>query len=98
MRSDAVDSLIRERTGLLLDAYFSATKLKWLFEHVAGVRERAARGELLFGTIETRSDERRVGPECASTCRSRWAPYHTKTQEVSTRYNQTNSRNTETTT
>src|SRR3546814_3893470 len=53
MRSDAVDSLIRERTGLLLDAYFSATKLKWLFEHVDGVRERAARGELLFGTIDT---------------------------------------------
>ncbi|MEO5831132.1 MAG: glycerol kinase GlpK [Rhodanobacter sp.] len=53
MRSDAVDSLIRERTGLLLDAYFSATKLKWLFEHVDGVRERAMRGELLFGTIDS---------------------------------------------
>jgi glycerol kinase len=53
MRSDAVDSLIRDRTGLLLDAYFSATKLKWLFEHVDGVRERAMRGELLFGTIDS---------------------------------------------
>jgi glycerol kinase len=53
MRSDAVDSLIRDRTGLLLDAYFSATKLKWLFEHVDGVRERAMRSELLFGTIDT---------------------------------------------
>ncbi|MEO9079281.1 MAG: glycerol kinase GlpK [Rhodanobacter sp.] len=53
MRSAAIDRLIRERTGLLLDAYFSATKLKWLFEHVDGVRERAMRGELLFGTIDT---------------------------------------------
>ncbi len=53
MRSDAVDALLRERTGLLLDAYFSATKLKWLFEHVAGVRERAQRGELLFGTVDS---------------------------------------------
>ena len=53
MRSDAVDSLIRERTGLLLDAYFSATKLKWLFENVDGVRDRAMRGELLFGTIDS---------------------------------------------
>ncbi|CAM5441386.1 glycerol kinase GlpK [Rhodanobacter lindaniclasticus] len=53
MRSEAVDALVRERTGLLLDAYFSATKLKWLFEHVDGVRERAQRGELLFGTIDS---------------------------------------------
>ncbi|WEN15133.1 glycerol kinase GlpK [Rhodanobacter sp. AS-Z3] len=53
MRTDAVDRLIRERTGLLLDAYFSATKLKWLFDHVDGVRERAIRGELLFGTIDS---------------------------------------------
>jgi len=53
MRSEAVDALVRERTGLLLDAYFSATKLKWLFEHVAGVRERAQRGELLFGTVDS---------------------------------------------
>ena len=53
MSSEAVDTLIRERTGLLLDAYFSATKLKWLFENVDGVRERAQRGELLFGTIDS---------------------------------------------
>ena len=53
MRSDAVDSLVRERTGLVLDAYFSATKLAWLFRHVDGVRERAQRGELLFGTIDS---------------------------------------------
>ena len=53
MRSDAVDTLVRGRTGLLLDAYFSATKLAWLFRHVDGVRERAQRGELLFGTIDS---------------------------------------------
>ena len=53
MRTEAVDTLIRERTGLLLDAYFSATKLKWLFENVDGVRERAQRGELLFGTVDS---------------------------------------------
>ncbi|MEO8777277.1 MAG: glycerol kinase GlpK [Rhodanobacter sp.] len=53
MRSDAVDTLVRERTGLLLDAYFSATKLAWLFKHVDGVRQRAQRGELLFGTIDS---------------------------------------------
>ncbi len=53
MRSEAVDALVRERTGLLLDAYFSATKLAWLFQHVDGVRERAQRGELLFGTIDS---------------------------------------------
>ncbi len=53
MRSDAVDLLVRERTGLLLDAYFSATKLAWLFRHVEGVRERAQRGELLFGTVDS---------------------------------------------
>ncbi|HEY8585117.1 MAG TPA: glycerol kinase GlpK [Rhodanobacter sp.] len=53
MRNEAVDTLIRERTGLLLDAYFSATKLKWLFDNVDGVRERAWRGQLLFGTIDS---------------------------------------------
>jgi glycerol kinase len=53
LRSDAVDRLIRERTGLLLDPYFSATKLAWLFRHVEGVRKRARRGELLFGTVDS---------------------------------------------
>ncbi len=45
--------MIREKTGLVLDAYFSATKLKWILDHVDGARERANRGELLFGTVET---------------------------------------------
>ena len=43
----------REKTGLVIDAYFSATKLKWILDEVPGVRERAERGELLFGTVET---------------------------------------------
>ena len=43
----------RERTGLVIDAYFSATKLKWILDNVPGARERAERGELLFGTVET---------------------------------------------
>ncbi len=45
--------MIREKTGLLIDAYFSATKLKWILDHVEGARERAERGELLFGTVDT---------------------------------------------
>ncbi|MBR0118834.1 MAG: glycerol kinase GlpK [Eubacterium sp.] len=44
---------IREKTGLVIDAYFSATKLKWILDHVDGARERAERGELLFGTVDT---------------------------------------------
>ena len=41
------------KTGLIIDAYFSATKLRWILEHVPGARERAEKGELLFGTVET---------------------------------------------
>jgi len=44
---------IRAKTGLVLDAYFSATKVHWLLEHVPGARQRAEQGELLFGTVET---------------------------------------------
>ncbi len=44
---------IREKTGLLIDAYFSATKLRWILENVPGAREKAESGRLLFGTIET---------------------------------------------
>lgn len=43
----------REKTGLVIDAYFSGTKIKWILDNVPGVRERAERGELLFGTVET---------------------------------------------
>ncbi|GHB10737.1 glycerol kinase GlpK [Salinicola rhizosphaerae] len=45
--------MIREKTGLVVDAYFSATKLKWIFDNVDGVKEKAERGELLFGTVDT---------------------------------------------
>ncbi len=44
---------IRKTTGLVPDAYFSATKIKWLLDHVEGARERARRGEILFGTVDT---------------------------------------------
>ncbi|MDD6396181.1 MAG: glycerol kinase GlpK [Firmicutes bacterium] len=47
------DKLIHQKTGLLLDAYFSATKIRWILENVDGARERAERGELLFGTVDT---------------------------------------------
>lgn len=45
--------LFRSKTGLLIDSYFSGTKVKWILDHVPGARERAERGELLFGTIDT---------------------------------------------
>lgn len=44
---------IREKTGLIIDAYFSATKVKWILDNVEGAREKAEKGELLFGTIDT---------------------------------------------
>ena len=47
------DSYIKEATGLIVDAYFSGTKLKWILDHVDGARERALNGELLFGTVDT---------------------------------------------
>lgn len=45
--------MIRKKTGLIIDPYFSATKLKWILDNVEGARERAEKGELLFGTVET---------------------------------------------
>ena len=47
------EEMIRSKTGLKIDAYFSASKIRWLLDHVPGAREQAERGELLFGTIET---------------------------------------------
>ena len=47
------EQMIREKTGLLIDPYFSGTKLKWILDHVEGAREKAERGELLFGTVDT---------------------------------------------
>lgn len=53
LKKDGFDQLIRERTGLIPDAYFSATKLKWILDHVDGARTRAENGELLFGTVDS---------------------------------------------
>ena len=52
LKADGAEPLVSDRTGLLLDPYFSATKVAWMLDHVAGARERAARGELAFGTID----------------------------------------------
>jgi glycerol kinase len=53
LRADGHEPLIRARTGLVLDPYFSATKIAWLLEHVAGLRERARDGRAVFGTIDS---------------------------------------------
>ena len=53
LKSQGHESVIRAKTGLVVDAYFSGTKLKWLLDHVPQARERAARGELAFGTIDS---------------------------------------------
>jgi glycerol kinase len=53
LKTAGLANIIRERTGLVIDAYFSATKLKWILDNVAGAREKADRGELAFGTIDT---------------------------------------------
>ena len=53
LREVGAESLIRERTGLVVDPYFSGTKLAWLLDEIPGARERAARGELAFGTVDT---------------------------------------------
>ena len=47
------EAYVREKTGLIIDAYFSATKLKWILDNVEGAREKAEAGELLFGTVDT---------------------------------------------
>lgn len=53
MKADGLTDTVRQKTGLVIDAYFSATKIAWLLNNVPGVRDRAARGELAFGTIDT---------------------------------------------
>jgi glycerol kinase len=50
---EGLDSMIREKTGLIPDAYFSGTKIKWILDYVEGARERAENGDLLFGTVDT---------------------------------------------
>ena len=53
LRQDGLTELIRNKTGLVIDPYFSGTKIRWLLENVPGARESANKGELLFGTVET---------------------------------------------
>ncbi len=53
LKADGLEGYIYEKTGLVLDAYFSATKIKWILDNVDGARERAEKGELLFGTVDT---------------------------------------------
>ena len=53
LKKDGFDKVIRERTGPIPDAYFSATKICWILEHVEGARQMAEDGELLFGTVDT---------------------------------------------
>ncbi|MDO4345411.1 MAG: glycerol kinase GlpK [Eubacteriales bacterium] len=53
LKEKGLEDSFRKKTGLVIDAYFSATKIKWILDHVEGARERAERGELLFGTVET---------------------------------------------
>ena len=53
LRNEGLVDVIRSKTGLVIDPYFSATKIRWILENVPGAREAADRGELLFGTVET---------------------------------------------
>ena len=53
LKAEGLEGMFRERTGLLLDAYFSGTKLKWLLDEVPGLRARAEFGELAFGTVDS---------------------------------------------
>ena len=53
LKSQGWAERIQQKTGLVIDAYFSATKIKWILDNVKGIRERAERGELCFGTVDT---------------------------------------------
>ncbi|TCK98746.1 glycerol kinase [Natranaerovirga hydrolytica] len=53
LKAKGLDKYIRENTGLVIDAYFSGTKVKWILDNVKGAREKAHKGELLFGTVDT---------------------------------------------
>ena len=53
LKEKNLEPIIKDKTGLIIDAYFSATKIKWILDNVEGAREKAERGELLFGTVDT---------------------------------------------
>ena len=53
LKTRGLEEMIREKTGLVIDPYFSATKIKWLLDNVDGLRRRAEKGEIAFGTIDS---------------------------------------------
>lgn len=53
LNSQGYGEMFKQKTGLVIDAYFSGTKIKWILDHVSGAKEKAQKGELLFGTIDT---------------------------------------------
>ncbi|MCH7680851.1 glycerol kinase GlpK [candidate division KSB1 bacterium] len=53
MKEDGLEDYVKQSTGLVIDAYFSGTKIKWILDHVPGARQKAEKGELLFGTVDT---------------------------------------------
>lgn len=53
LKKEGVDNLIKEKTGLIIDAYFSGSKIKWILDNVPGAREKAEKGKLAFGTVDT---------------------------------------------
>lgn len=53
LKAEGLSDYVKETTGLLIDAYFSGTKIKWILDNVEGAREKAEKGELLFGTVDT---------------------------------------------
>ena len=82
--ADGLSELIKEKTGLLIDSYFSATKIKWILDNVEGAREKAERGELLFGTVDTWLMWKLTGGEVFATDRtnaSRTMLYNIKTND-----------------
>lgn len=67
LREEGAADLIQQKTGLVVDAYFSGTKLRWLLDHVSGARARADRGELAFGTIDSWLVWKLTGGKCHVT-------------------------------
>ncbi len=53
LKEEGYEKIVRDKTGLIIDAYFSGTKLKWILDNVQGAREKAEKGEILFGTVDT---------------------------------------------
>ncbi len=53
LKNKGLENTVRERSGLVIDAYFSGTKISWILDHVAGAREKAEKGELCFGTVDS---------------------------------------------